>query len=1018
MEKQRRKVAKYLSILKDLRFCNLKKITDISVCPCDYKVGHTPPPLSNFVPFGEGELWGDGWDSHAWFHFSFEVPEHMRQKPVQLLIDTNVHGWYAESPQFIVYVNGELRQAIDLHHHHIMLGEETAYDVYAYAYMGSVRPNASLSVSIRNLNVDVEQLWYDIRVPFEAAGAMRHDTGEYAQIMMHLDKAVTMLDLFELGSEDFFASVKDAKKYMDEEFYGKYCTEQPMTTICIGHTHIDCAWKWTLKQTREKVQRSFANVLELMKRYPEYKFMSSQALLYQNLKEEAPQLYEQVKERIREGRWECEGAMWVEADCNLSSGESLVRQVMYGKQFFKDEFGVENHILWLPDVFGYSAALPQILRKSGVDWFVTSKISWNDTNMMPYDTFLWQGIDGTKINTYFLTAQDKTQEDAVNYTTYVGDTNAKMILGTWHRYQQKYLNDEVIDTFGYGDGGGGPTAEMLEMARRSAKGIPGIPNAKIDFAGNFLNRLEKKIENNPLLPEWHGELYLEFHRGTYTTVSKNKRNNRQCEFLCLDAELMASIAKALFSTPFPKKELHNVWESLLTNQFHDIIPGSSIKEVYDQSDIDYAEIRRVAGSIVDATKQRIAESLDAKNGYVVFNPHSFVGNGMVEIDGKSALVSGIAPKGYSCVSSVQDTNGVKIDGRTVQTNCFTVTFDDAWQITSIYDKVNDREVLKNGAVGNELRIYADHPDQYDAWEWQNYSRDSYKVITAVESAETVEDGCRKGLRLVRPYHKSKITQTVWFYDDIAKIDFDTVADWHEQHVMLKAAFPVDINTDKATYEIQFGNIERPTHFNTTWDNAKFEVCAQKYADLSENGYGVSLINDCKYGHDVHDGVMQLSLLRSAIFTNANCRRTPTTPIEDIITDQGENCFTYSLCPHAGTLAESKTVEYAYYLNYPMTALKACGKENKLPTNFSAVKVNRDNVICETVKEAESGGEEILRLYECKNMRTKTEVAVSDKYQKAYLCDLLENAKEELPIKDGKITLTLSGFEIVTLKLEA
>ncbi len=361
---------------------------------------------------------------------------------------------------------------------------------------------------------------------------------------------------------------------------------------------------------------------------------------------------------------------------------------------------------------------------------------------------------------------------------------------------------------------------------------------------------------------------------------------------------------------------------------------------------------------------------------------------------------------------------VKVDGKTVETNVYRVQFNDAWQIVSIYDKANKREILKKGQIGNELRIYADHPDQYDAWEWQEHSRDTYKVVSALESVEIIDDGCRKGIKLVRPVLNSKIYQTIWFYDDVEKIDFDTVVDWHEHHVMLKAAFPVDVNADKATYEIQFGNIERPTHFNTTWDTAKFEVCAQKYADLSEGGYGVSLINDCKYGHDIHDGVMQLSLVRAATFTNALCRKTASTPIEDIVTDQGEIPVTYSLCPHSGTLADSKTVEYAYYLNYPMTAVKACGKENTLPTSYSAVTVDHDNVICETVKEAEKETAQIIRLYESKNIRTNATLTVPSIYKKAFLCNLMERVTEELPVKDGKIEVTLSGFEILTLKLEA
>ncbi len=1004
MKTQYRKVKKYLSIIDSTRFCNTRPVEALTYCPCGYKEGNTPPPLSEFTAFEPGGVWGSGWDSHAWFHFTVNVTGELAEKPVRLKVNTDRRGWDADNPQFIAYINGEMRQGMDTNHTYVELDGAGVYDVYIYGYTGPKISSTRFYAEIMNVNTVAEQLYYDIRVPFEMLDYLNPNSQEYAEILRYLDAAVSMLDLFEIGSEDYFSSLVRAKAYMDGQFYGAYCRIQPQTTVCIGHTHIDCAWKWTLRQTREKVQRSFATVLELMKRYPEYKFMSSQALLYQNLMEEAPELYEQVKQMIKAGRWECEGAMWVEADCNLTSGESLVRQVMYGKNFFKQEFGVENRVLWLPDVFGYSAALPQILKKSGVDWFVTSKISWNDTNMMPYDTFAWQGIDGTKINTYFLTAQDKGRGAPGNGTTYVGNTGPKMIAGTYDRYQQKNLSNEAILTFGFGDGGGGPTAEHLELARRTAHGIPGAPNAKIEFAGDFLSRLEKKIEGNKLLPEWRGELYLEFHRGTYTSQAKNKRNNRQSEFMYLDAEFLSVMAKALKGKEFPKAELHHGWEMILTNQFHDIIPGSSIKEVYEQCDIDYAEIKSIAGKAISDAKELIASGISSERGYVVFNPHSFVGSGTVVIDGISAYVENIPPKGYACVKEFKTESSIVIDGRHVENDRISVSFDENWMISSIYDKINGREIISAGQKGNEIRIYADHPDAYDAWEWQPYSLEGYKVLSEIESAEAVCDGVRKGIRLVRPYKKSKITQTVWFTEGSSKIDFDTVADWHQKHLMVKAAFPVDINSDKATYEIQFGTIERPTHKNTSWDMAKFEVCGQKYADISDGGYGVSLINDCKYGHDIHDGVMQLSLLK--------CSTDP-----DPEADQGEIPFVYSIYPHAGTLGDSDTVKLAYYHNYPMTAVKACGGESVLPESYSLVSLDRENVICETVKEAEYGEDTVLRLYECKNIRCKATLTTALDVKKAYICDLLENEISELPCQDGRITLDIGGFEIITLKLK-
>ena len=445
---------------------------------------------------------------------------------------------------------------------------------------------------------------------------------------------------------------------------------------------------------------------------------------------------------------------------------------------------------------------------------------------------------------------------------------------------------------------------------------------------------------------------------------------------------------------------------ILTNQFHDIIPGSSIKEVYDQSDIDYAEVKRIGDAIVGGVSQKIANGIKKSDKYVVFNPHSFTTDGYVKVDGKTVRTGVKIPaKGYLVTNDFVAENHVEICDRTVETDRLQVTFDAHWQIASIYDKRAERQVLKQGAVGNELRVHADYPDSYDAWEWQAYSRENYKTVTAVESVAVVDDGARRGIRIVRPHMHSKITQTVWFYDGTTRIDFETEADWHDRHQMLKAAFPVDVNADKATYEIQFGTVERPTHSNTTWDAAKFEVCAHKYADLSEGGYGVALMNDCKYGHDIHDGVIQLSLLRS-----------PTDPNPEA--DQGLIPVTYSLMPHEGTLAETDVVKEAYYLNYPMAALPTAGETTTLPETFSALSLDVENIICETVKKAERGEGTVLRLYECKNKRTKTTLMLGLPAKQVFLCDMMERELEELPLADGKVQLTLSGFEIVTLKIKA
>ena len=972
---------------------------------CDYKQGSALPSTEDFVPFTKDTTWGYERDKHAWFHFVVDVP-HLNKGQFMLEISTQIGGWDATNPQFIAYVDGKIRQGLDTNHTYLILEGQDKYDIMLYGYSGmeAHRENLCLNANIVSEQLDVKKFYYDVKVPFDAVSFLDENSYEYQSIVTILDKSLGKLNMLKMPSQEFYASVVEADKLLQKEFYGEFCKGQDIKSICIGHTHIDIAWLWTVKQTREKAQRSFATVIELMKRYPEYKFMSSQAILYKMVKEEAPELYAEIKEMIKAGRWEVEGAMWVEADCNLSSGESLVRQVQYGKNFFRDEFGVESKILWLPDVFGYAAALPQILNKSEVEWFVTSKIGWNDTNTMPYDTFMWQGLDGTGIKTHFMTAQEeKKGRVPERFSSYCPSSDFSIIDGAWNRYQHKALSNEALVTFGFGDGGGGPTDDMLEMLRRTDKGVPGLAQAKIDTATSFFNNLKKNIDKKPyLLPAWRGELYLEFHRGTYTSIAKNKRNNRQCEFLILDTEALCVMMDKLRVAKFPKKELHEAWETILTNQFHDIIPGSSIPEVYEQCDKEYAALKALFAKYRGQAFDYVASNVD-KAGYVVFNPHSFKNSSTVKIDGKSVFVKNIPAKGYCVIDSTDTKNSIEVKERTVYSKFYTAKFDKNYNLVSLYDKKNHREVIKKGEAANRFFVLENYPTQYDAWELQRSANDKEYTVAQVCDVYTVVDGARTGIHYKKKHMESEIEQTVWFYEDMPKIDFETKINWVQQRQILKVSFPVDINADKASYEIQFGTIERPTHYNTSWDQAKFEVCGHKYADLSEGDYGVSLLNDCKYGHDIHNGDMRLTILSSAWnpdnMSNYN--------------DQGEHILTYSLLPHKGNLASCDTVKYAYDLNLPMTAVKAEGK-GQLPHEYSLVTVDKDNVIVEAVKEAEYGDETIVRLYDCKNARTKANVTFGFDITEAYLGNLSEKKLKKLTVKDNTVSVEVKPFEIVTL----
>ena len=977
-------------------------VTDFLYKECDYKTDNVLPEIDDtfraFTPYKD--RWGGKKDKHAWFYNEINVPEYDGEIQLAVASDARL-GWCDINPQFIAYVDGKLQQGIDKNHREVFLTSGT-HKVYLYAYSGSVHDEwVDFLTHLQFIDAKTKKLYYHIKVPFEILAYEDENSRNYFEIKKHLNNAINFIDMREPYSAEYYASLDNAIDYLEKEFYGKYCHEGEIHAFCIGHTHIDVAWEWTLAQTREKILRSFSTVLALMKKYPEYKFMSSQPQLYKYLKMDAPELYEEVKEMVKQGRWEVEGGMWVEADCNLCSGESLVRQFVYGKRFMMDEFGVDSKILWLPDVFGYSAALPQILQKCGVDKFVTSKIGWNEMNKMPYDTFIWHGIDDTPVFTHFMTAQDKVKgvEPATN-VTYNAKLNANQLRGAYDRYQQKDLYDDVLITFGFGDGGGGPYAKDLEYFDRLKHGIPGTSTPKMAFSGEFFDDIKSKTEKNPKIPHWVGELYLEFHRGTYTSQAKNKKYNRNSEFMFQRAETLSLLSEHLNGYKYRKEDMQASWETILLNQFHDIIPGSSINEVYVDSHKQYEEIAEIGNSIIDDTTKSVAENVNGE--YVVFNPHSFVNSGAVKVNGKYYYVKDIPAKGYKAVSLVDENSKVTATPTLLENDFFRIALDDKGTFTSIFDKRNNREVLKNGARGNVLTAYEDYPREYDNWEMSSYYTEKSWEVDHVESVEQIFEGERAGLKITKKFKNSTIVQNIFLYNNIDKIDFDTFIDWKEAHIILKTAFPVDVNTNKATYDIQFGSVERPTHKNTSWDAARFEVCAHKYCDLSEFDYGVSLMNDCKYGHAIHNGVMSLTLLKSGTFPDPEA-------------DKCEHTFTYSLYPHSGDYRTAGTIQKAYDLNIPMLCVK--GGRGNLPTEYSLFTVDKENVIFETAKKAEKDDTIVLRGCEYFNKRTTTNITFGFDVKKAYICDMLENNIKELEINDNTVAVEFKPYEIITLKLE-
>ena len=1011
------KLEEILKVLNGSKAESLGMLDGFTYMKSDYRKPNELPVDDGWENFIPGTKIYDE-DVHFWFHKKFKTCKAQENKTLQFNVSTHYfNGWYfPRKPQLMVFLNGELYAGMDIKHREIPLEFDTEYDMYIYYYVApmyygtekSSEAYVEFRPSLSLIDSRVEKLIYDISVPFEASKCFDETDVNYKTIIKYLNAATSFLDLRKPRSDEFYKSIALCDEYLQKEFYTKKCGKSEAIVGAIGHTHIDVAWLWTYAQTAEKAQRSFATVVNLMKRYPEYKFMSSQPQLYKYVKTHSPELYEEIKKLVKEGRWEVEGAMWVEADCNLTSGEGLVRQILYGKKFIKEEFGKDSKILWLPDVFGYSAALPQILKKSGVDKFVTSKISWNQYNKMPYDTFMWRGIDGSEVFTYFLTAQDYVKnEEPKNYTTYNGNVEPKQVLGTWKRYQQKEYNNEVMLTFGWGDGGGGPEKDMLEKLVRLSCGIPGIPKTEIMFSSELLEHVQNNFSENCRLlnriPKWTGELYLEHHRGTYTSISKNKKNNRKAEFLYQKTEGVSVISELLLKETYPQNEINDAWEVIMLNQFHDVLPGTSIKEVYEDSDNMYAEIFNKADKLLEQKITAIADNIDTEGGIFVYNPNSFAYSGAVMHDEKCFYAENIPSFGWKVILPTAE-NKISVTEKTIENRYYKIVFDDCFDIISLYDKEYDREVVKERTKLNQLQVFDDTPHrEYDAWETASYVEDKMWHVDCVESVELIDEGERAGLCIKKNFMSSVIEQKIFVYENSRRIDFVTTIDWHDEHLLLKAVFPFNVNTNRVTYDIQFGNVERPTYKNTSWEAAKFEVCAHKWADVSDGDYGVSVLNDCKYGHSAEGSTLKLSLLKS-----------PTWPNKEA--DKGKQEFMYSLYPHKGDFRTAGTVKESYKINQPPIVREIKKQSGTLPSKFSLLHCSSDNVIIETVKKAEVTDDIIIRMYETHNTQGKVKLKLSFDFKDAYLCDLLENNEEKLVSNGNELEIPIKGFEIITIKI--
>ncbi len=786
----------------------------------------------------------------------------------------------------------------------------------------------------------------------------------------------------------------------------------------VGHTHIDTAWLWPVRETIRKCGRTFATACRLMQAYPEFHFSCSQAQLFAYTKEHYPQLFEEIRHWVKAGRWHATGAMWVEADCNVTSGESLVRQLLYGLEFFKQEFGVRPRVCWLPDVFGYPASLPQIFQRAGVPYFYTYKLHWQARNPFPDHIFQWEGIDGSRVLAHVTLLQG----------AYNGSPVPEQLRFAWEHFLQKDKYPELLFPYGHGDGGGGPTAEMLEHFDR-AKDYPGLPQCRTGSEEQFF---EEAAQSKSVSDVWAGELYLETHRGTYTTHADAKAGNRRCELALRDAEILGVMA-AWSGAPVNLSELKKAWELTLLNQFHDILPGSSIGMVYEDTRRDHATVLETAGRVIETATNALTKKEDGQD-VCVFNTTSWprrdpvslrlakpagpvcvldsdgreLPTQLVELSDTEAEII-FEPKAIAAFSaagfrvagqSPQIDNELLIEERRLESPYYLIELAADGSICRLFDKANAREVVPEGSLANELQFYQDGPEHEAAWNIHaSYEKRRYDAEPEADF-EILERGpVRVRLRVKRRFRASTFVQDLIIYRRLARLDFVTEVDWQERQVLVKAAFALAVRSSRATFEIQFGAFERPTHRNTSWDQEKFEVCGQRWADISEPGFGVSLLNDAKYGHDVLGSRLRLTLLRG-----------PEWP--DPEADLGRHRFTYSLLPHQGDWVAGETVRRAAELNIPLRVRANCRPLASEPW----LSLEASNVIADTLKPAEDGDGWILRLYEAHGARgqltIKTRVALLEVLE----TNLVEENEGKVEMADGAFTISMLPFQLRTFRL--
>jgi alpha-mannosidase len=942
-----------------------------------------------------GDCWGKLWDC-AWFHFSGVVPTSAAGKKVVLLIDVGGEACIVDGQgcpvQGLTNADSGFDRTLGTPGKRVVCFTERArggesVDLWADAgtndLFGKYRDNGAVQAAyIAICDDSLKALYYDLEYLLELKSNLPESSARHDAILFALYNAA--LSVNRLEPEE----VRAARMAIAPEL-AKKSADPSLIISALGHSHIDLAWLWPLRETVRKGARTCATALLMLENYPDYIFGASQPQLYQWIKLYYPALFERIKFRIMEGRWETLGAMWVEPDTNLPGGESLVRQILYGKRFFRQEFNQDPKICWLPDSFGFTGALPQLLKKAGVDFFLTVKLSWNLYDRYPHHTFLWKGINGSSVLVHMPPEG-----------TYNSSAAPRAIVKTEANYADKGLSDHCLLLFGIGDGGGGPGEEHLEMLKRE-KNSAGLPPVRQETALDFFEKLALKA---PEYRSWHGELYLERHQGTYTTQARIKRFNRKIEFALRDLEFYAALALIRGASVYPSGAIETIWKEVLLHQFHDIIAGSAIARVNQEALERYDFLFRQIRVLRERTLQSLGETIHtgkANNPALIWNSTSRVREEWLKIN-NNWYRTRVPAMGYTLIDLAYPPNspaGIAVDTSRLENDKLLVTLATDGSLAMVFDKENQRQVL--AAAGNLLAIYV---DDGDAWDIPIGYADRAPEYFRLSDVAAVVDGPRVAIRQVYSYGNSVLEQEVALVHGSRRIDFITRVDWRERQKMLRTSFPVNVRTAEAVCEIQFGNVRRPTHRNTLWDMAKYEISAHKWVDLSDGCYGVALLNDCKYGHKVHENILDINLLRSPVYPDPEA-------------DLGHHQFTYALYPHEGDYLDGKVVQSGYELNIPLSVVPLSPNTGgELPVGYSFLGVEPENIIVETVKKAEDSQDMVIRLFECAGRTTLAKIDINFVFKSVVLVNLMEERCDQSKLRSG-MKLLFGPYEIHTLKVE-